>query len=108
MGMKPENTAPGQLVPGCGEQTGRQFIEIARHPQRIHRRLAAADLLADAFLQIDDRAGFVHNRKLAPGLPSGERLFPLAAGAGQIYQGVPKSVRSADEWQGPLSERSGA
>jgi hypothetical protein len=75
MGMKPENATPGQLVPGCGEQTGCQLVHIARHPQRIHRRLAAADLLADGFFQIDDHAGFVHVIKLARSPVGGERFF---------------------------------
>lgn len=76
-----ENATAWQLVPGCGQQTGRQFVKVAGHPQRIRRRLAAADLLADGFLQIDDRARFVHGGKLARRPAGGERLFRHMAGA---------------------------
>jgi hypothetical protein len=75
MGMEPENSASRELVPGCGEQTGCKLVQVARHPQRIRWRLAATDLFADAFLQIDDHASFAHERKLAPSPARGERLF---------------------------------
>ena len=81
MGAEPENATPGQLVSRCVHQAGRQLVHVTCHAQRIRRRLAAADLLADGFLQVDDRAGFVHGGKLSCRTPGGERLFcdmPLA------------------------------
>ncbi len=79
MGMEPENSAARELVPGCGEQTGCKLVQVTRHPQRIRRRLAATDLFADVFLQIDDDASFVHNRNLAPFPASGEQLVCASA-----------------------------
>ena len=81
MGAEPEYAAPWQLVPGCGKQAGCQLVHVACNPQRIHRRLAAADLLADGFLQVDDRAGLVHGGKLALLFRSGERSFHHATSA---------------------------
>ena len=86
MCVKPENATPGQLVPRCVHQARRQLVHVAGRAQRIRRRLAAADLLADGFLKIDDRAGFVHGGKLARRLWRGERLFPHATSAFNLRQ----------------------
>ena len=58
------------------ESEGTRNVAIG-HPQRIRRRPAATDLLANGFLDIDDCAWLVHGGKLATGQPAGECLFSL-------------------------------
>ena len=75
MGMETEHPAPRQLVPGRFQQPAHQMVEITGHLQRICRRLAPTDLLADALLEVDDRAGLIHVLDLAREIPAGERPF---------------------------------
>lgn len=72
---EPINTALGHPAWKSTLKINGTLDRAVRHPQWIRRRLAAADLLADGFLQVDDRARFVHGGKLARRPPGGERLF---------------------------------
>lgn len=75
MGVKPENSAPWQLVPACGEQAGCQLIQVTCCTQWIRRRFATTNLLADGFFEIDDRALLIHDENLPCLAWSGERSF---------------------------------
>jgi len=75
MGVKPENSAPWQFVPACGEQTGCQLIQVTCRTQWICRWFAATHLLADGFFEIDDRALLIHGKKLPCLAGRGERSF---------------------------------
>ena len=62
-------------------ESDRSLDRAVGHPQRIGRRLPPTDLLADGFLQVDDRAGLIHAGKLARRRSSGERWFAEVDGS---------------------------
>jgi hypothetical protein len=78
--MKTEYSTPWQLVARRDQQTSCKLVEFASHAQGVRRRLPPADLFADGFLQIDDRARLIHRIKLARRRSGGECLFEMAGG----------------------------
>ncbi len=76
MGAETIDTALGHQAAGKRAMKSDGTMNRAvRHTQGIHRRPAAADLLADVLLKIDDRAGLVHAIRLARHRAGGECSF---------------------------------
>jgi len=93
--VKTKNATLMQLVTRCAEQTVHQLIHIAGHPQRIRRRLAASHLLADAFLQIDDRTRLIHCESI-------HKELWVASSCGSDFQCLSISARRLAECVGGL------